>query len=121
MWDGFDKRRFQRINLQCEISIKSEEAGRPISAVTENVGLGGVCVILDEPVERFERCHVRFELDKNMPKIESYGRVVWTVPLRTPKAKKSRYDIGIEFMDMDPSIQTVLREYLIKNAEGFTD
>jgi c-di-GMP-binding flagellar brake protein YcgR len=121
MWDGFNKRRFQRINLQCEISIKSDDTQQPISAVTENIGIGGVCVVLDKPLERFDRCHVRFEIDKNLPKIESHGRVVWIVPMRDFKSKKSLFDTGIEFIDIDPSIQHVLQEYLDSNAKDLTD
>jgi c-di-GMP-binding flagellar brake protein YcgR len=121
MWDGFNKRRFQRINLQCEIAIKSDDVRQPISAITENIGIGGVCVVLDKALERFDRCHVRFEIDKNLPKIESHGRVVWTVPMSDPKSKKSLFDTGIEFVDIDPSIQSVLQDYLEKNAKEFID
>ncbi|MFA6601189.1 MAG: PilZ domain-containing protein [Candidatus Omnitrophota bacterium] len=121
MWDGFNKRRFPRVNLQCEISIQADEFAKPISAVTENVGIGGVCVILDQPLERYDRCHVRFGLGKNLPKIESHGRVMWTVPMREPRAKKSRYDTGIEFVDIDPAVQRILLEYLEQNAKDLSE
>ncbi len=117
IWDGFDKRKFPRINIHCEINIHSEEAVNPLSAVTENVGIGGVCVILDRPLGRFEMCRVRFEIDKNLPKIESEGRVVWMVPTRDPKEKKSRYDIGIEFTGIDPAMQAVLGRFLEEYVE----
>jgi Tfp pilus assembly protein PilZ len=121
MWDGFDKRRFPRINLQCEITIESHHAGRPVSAITENIGCGGVCVLLEQPLERFERCSLKLELSENMPRIETAGKVVWIVPTRDLKSKKVLYDTGIEFDDVNPDFQRSIRDFLEKNASAASE
>ncbi|MBI3306344.1 MAG: PilZ domain-containing protein [Candidatus Omnitrophica bacterium] len=112
MWDGFDKRKFPRLNLQCEILIQSDKNSPPLKTTTENVGRGGVAVILDQPLERFSRCHVRLELGSDLPKLEGDGRVVWAVPTSDGKGAKKRFDTGIEFTKLNPAEQEKLHKFL---------
>jgi hypothetical protein len=116
MWDGFNKRKFPRINVQCEITIHPESSKPPISTVTENLGVGGVCVILDESVDRFSNCKLRLNLAPHIPTLECSGRIVWIVPTRESKSRKSRYDTGIEFADMDQASSEIIRNFLMTDA-----
>ncbi len=113
MWDGFDTRKFPRLKLQCEIAIEPPDPNAPpILAMTENLGEGGVCVIQDKPLERFSRCQLRLELDKNLPRIECAGKVVWIIPRREPLGQKKRYDTGIEFQEMKPEDREKIRFFI---------
>ena len=112
MWDGFDKRKFPRLSLTCEITIHSEEEPKPISATTENLGIGGVCVFLDHALERFSTCRIKLDLGSKNPRIECAGKVVWTVPTRQVKQTKRRFDTGIEFVDLDVKEQEFIRGYI---------
>lgn len=112
MWDGFDKRKFPRLNLQCEILIQSDKQPQPLKTTTENVGRGGVAVILHRPLERFSRCHLRLELDAKDSKVEGAGRVVWSVPTSDAKGAKKRFDTGIEFTNLGPAEQERLHKFL---------
>ena len=112
MWDGFDKRKFPRVKLRCEITIQPPAPPGPINSFTQNVGAGGVCVILDASLKRFAVCRVRLEVGKDLPTIECDSRVVWSVPIGQAKSKKTQYDTGLEFLGMDPEITQVLRDYL---------
>ncbi|HXV27347.1 MAG TPA: PilZ domain-containing protein [bacterium] len=113
MWDGFDKRKFPRLRLQCEIVIEPPDANTPpIRAVTENVGEGGVCIIQDKPLERFSRCHLRLELDKDLPRIECAGKVVWNIPHREPLGRENKFDTGIEFLEMKPEDREKIRSFI---------
>ena len=113
MWDGFDKRKFPRLKLRCEILIEPPEPGTPpILATTENVGEGGVCLIQDKPLERFSRCQLRIELEKNIPKIECAGKVIWIIPRREPLGQKTRYDTGIEFQEIKPEDREKIRSFI---------
>ena len=51
MWQGIDQRRFPRAKYKCTVTIR--QAGEPtvISTVTENVGLGGVCILLEKGLD----------------------------------------------------------------------
>jgi len=117
MWDGFDKRKFPRINLRCEIEIRSDEQKKPVKAVTENVGIGGVCVILGKQLERFSRCKVRLEFDKGTPSINCDGKIVWTIPTRGVKERKFYYDTGVEFLELDDDARDKVRSYIESHVE----
>ena len=112
VWDGFNKRKFPRVNVNCDIVIHSEVQSAPISAVTENVGVGGVCVVLDQRLRRFEPCRVRLELRTKSPKISCAARVVWVVSTKSPKQRKSRFDTGIEFLDLDQESAARIQKFL---------
>ena len=111
MWDGFNKRKFPRLSLRCEITIHSEIVSAPVIAATENVGVGGVCVMLDTALERFSKCRVRLDLGHKIPDLECEGKIVWIVPTKEPKAK-TRFDVGIEFEGLEPVQIEQLRHFL---------
>lgn len=112
MWDGFNKRKFPRLNLRCEISIHPDKNIAGISAVAENVGVGGVCVILDQQLERFSGCRVRLELGDHTPEINCAGKIVWAVPTQDSASSPRRFDIGIEFVGLEASERELLRKFL---------
>ena len=63
MWDGFNKRKFPRLSVRCDVFLNLKGPSSAISTVTENLGVGGVCVVLDDAFERFEPCKVRLTLE----------------------------------------------------------
>ena len=115
MWDGFNKRKFPRLNIHCEIELSSESQQAPIRADTENMGVGGVCVILDRSLERFSKC--RITLDLKEKEISCDGKVVWIVPTREAKNSKKRFDTGIEFVELAPSETAMIRSYVEKEVQ----
>ncbi len=122
MWDGFNKRKFPRLNLRCEILIQAGDKTTPYSAVTENVGAGGVCVILDQPLERFAHCRVKLELDDRAQKLECRGKVVWAIPTAESGNRKKSFDIGIEFTDLQPVDRQLMREFIESSVKkGFRE
>ncbi len=116
MWDGFNQRKFPRVNLQCEISIQSPDLAAPIPAVTENVGAGGVCVILDKSLDRFSKCRIKLHLDGKSPLIDCEGKVVWAVPTQEIKSSQKRFDTGIEFVELESSGSQRIREFIEAHA-----
>ena len=113
MWDGFNKRKFPRLNLRCELILSSSTPPSQVVRVqTHNVGAGGVCIILDKPLERFSVLSLRLELDPNLPWIECRGKIMWSVPSREAVTKKESFDTGIEFMNLQPAQQDLIRHYV---------
>ena len=112
MWDGFNKRKFPRVRLRCEVAIRSLDAAPPIVTSTENVGAGGVCIILERELERFDTCRVRLEISEKMPPIECQGRIVWVVPTRELKSRKTRFDTGIEFVGLESEASERLKKLI---------
>ncbi|PIU41309.1 MAG: hypothetical protein COS99_06330 [Candidatus Omnitrophica bacterium CG07_land_8_20_14_0_80_42_15] len=99
MWNGMDGRRFPRANYKCAILIKRRLLSRNINTHTENIGIGGICVVLDRKLNSSEEVDLKLMLDNNLPAIECKGKVVWEVKRELP-TKKVLYDIGIEFANI---------------------
>jgi hypothetical protein len=112
MWDGFNKRKFPRLNMHCEIDIHSDEQKASIHANTENIGIGGVCVILDKPLERFSTCHIKLDLDEL--EVSCDAKVVWIVPTREVKSTRKRFDTGLEFVGLKPEHHSALLDFIEK-------
>jgi len=100
-WDGINRRRFPRANYPCLIKITSKKARFSISAHTENIGCGGICVFLARDLGRFTPVELELALPNGQPPVRSAGRTVWVVKGRYPgKKPPKRYDTGIEFVDL---------------------
>lgn len=114
MWDGFNKRKFPRLALRCEITILSDDQQtKPVLALTENLGIGGVCVIIDKALDRFSTCSLRLDLAENQPPIECKGKVVWVVPThQISKGSATQFDTGIEFSGLDTETQGRVQKYV---------
>ena len=117
VWDGFNKRKFPRLNLRCELILRSRSGDQLLRTQTENVGAGGICVILERPLERFSLLSLRLELDPKLPWIECQGKIVWTVASREAISKKERFDTGIEFVGLPPAEQELIRRYIESRVE----
>ena len=111
MWDGFNKRRFPRLAVPCEITLLGEVDGKPIKTVTENIGAGGVAVVLKKQYERFSKCRIKLKLDDKFPAIESFARIAWTIRTKA-KNKAFTYDTGIEFVDLKLQDFTLLKKFI---------
>lgn len=122
MWDGFNQRKFPRLNLKCEVRINPQDTSRVIRATTENVGVGGICLLQNQELARYSKCQITLELSPEYPKIESDGKVCWIIPHRQPLAKTTEYDTGIEFVGMKSEMRDVLRQFIEDlQSRGFKD
>lgn len=118
MWDGFNKRKFPRLNLRCELVLRNASGAQVIQTHTENLGAGGLCVMLDRALERFSTIFLRLELDSHLPWIECQGKVVWMVPSREVGSKKESFDTGIEFLGLEPAEEDLVRSYVESRVEA---
>lgn len=103
MWNGINRRKFPRASYKCLISIKKRLNAKTISTHTENVGAGGICVLIKEDLGLFQGVDLELFLDDKNPPIKSGGTVVWVVK-KSDTGKKGAYiyDTGIEFIDIRP-------------------
>ncbi len=102
MWNGINRRKFPRVHYKCIIQIKTMDSSKSLSTNTENIGEGGICVILEEDLGLFQGVNLEIDLESGMPQnIKCSGTVVWVIKKRDPKAKgKIFYDTGVEFVDI---------------------
>lgn len=111
MWDGFNKRKFPRISLDCQVSVSPQGKMKILNSKTENLGAGGVCLITSEEVSRFDRCHFKIEMPGSEA-IDGKGKVVWVIPRKVAKDPQTTYDVGIEFTDFEGDGQKRLMQFL---------
>lgn len=116
MWAGINKRKFPRANYKCTIFIKRPLLSRHIKTFTENIGIGGICVIVKYKLNNFDEVNLKLALDDGLPPIECSGKVVWKVKRELP-TKKVLYDTGIEFVGLKPEN----RQRIEKAIEGIRD
>lgn len=110
MWDGINRRKFPRANYKCLISIKKRLNAKTISTQTENIGAGGICVLLKEDLGLFQGVDVELFLDENRPPVKCGGTVVWVVKKSSLKKSGTIYDTGVEFIDMRPEDREKISE-----------
>lgn len=104
MWQGIDQRKFPRVNYRCLIKVSrgsDDEDQRIMETHTENIGVGGICVVVDEKFELFETVSIELVLNGEKEPIECGGTVCWVVTRHPAKSSEElKYDVGIEFKDI---------------------
>lgn len=116
MWEGIERRRFPRISYPCWIKIKKKMSSSEYFTHTENIGCGGICVILKESLSLFQELELELDLEDMRPFVKCEGRVVWVIKRAQYRLRRpSCFDIGIEFVNLKPEdrtrIQNLIREY----------
>ncbi len=99
-WAGLDQRVFPRYSTPCDITISG--GGKTIKTKTQNIGIGGVCVILGEALEKLSEVKLHIVLEASTPTIDCRAKVVWMIPGKELSSPKKHYDTGFEFLDLDP-------------------
>src|SRR3989338_11631550 len=103
MWNGINRRKFPRANYKCLITIRKRLTSKTIATQTENIGAGGICVIIKEDLGLFQGVDLELHLEDNRPPVKCGGTIVWVVKKSELKQKGGfLYDTGIEFIDIRP-------------------
>lgn len=114
MWNGINKRKFPRCDLALELNISFGKKIKYIATRTENLGIGGVCLLLDMPLEPFNEISLKMPLDDEQVPIECNGRVMWIVQRHKKHPKNSTYDVGIEFVNISREDKDRIVRFLTK-------
>ena len=106
--------------------IASDEGGAKdvILTHTENVGIGGICLILRQDIKMFTIVELELDLLDLGNHIKCQGKIVWNVQRKTEANNKPMfYDIGIEFADVTDEERHRLEKIiqrLVRNIEETT-
>jgi len=116
-WDGLDRRKFPRVKYPCLVIIKNgaEQDKEVILSHTENIGIGGVCIILKKNVKMFTLVELELDLLDMGEHIKCKGKVVWNVQRKNDAKKKPAfYDVGIEFDSLTDSETQRVEDVVIR-------
>ena len=109
-YKGSEKRRFVRARFPCKIVIQTPRE-QVIKTHTENIGAGGVRVIIDTKLIISSTVGLQIYLGDEA--ISCEGRVVWAVDNQGPAASEPlKVDTGIEFYKIDEESQRVTRNFV---------
>ena len=101
-WDGLNRRKFPRVIYPCLVVVHTNHDQKDsILAHTENIGNGGICVILKKEIKMFAPVEVELDLLDMAEHIRCSGKVVWVIRRKESEPAKPRhYDVGIEFLNL---------------------
>ena len=117
MWQGIDQRRFPRAQYKCVVGLRQPGGASTVSAVTENIGMGGVCVLLDKGLDIFSPVELDLTLNDGKGLLRVKGTIVWVVRRREFR-KGPCFDTGIEFADLSAEDKARIEAVLDKANPG---
>ena len=111
-WGGLNRRKFPRVNYPCLITLRhQDEKPEVILTHTENIGIGGVRVIIKRSLNLFAPIELELDLLDTGNHIKCKGKIVWVIRRKSNEQKKPLfYDIGIEFSNLPFADQRRLEE-----------
>ena len=101
IWEGIDKRKFPRAQYETRILITNKGEDEVFETTTENVGAGGICVVLGKEFDLFKATQIEMHIPEKNRVIKCSGTIVWVIRKRLSMDPPDfKYDIGIEFIDI---------------------
>lgn len=116
MWQGIDQRRFPRAQYQCTVHLSQQGTPSAIATVTENIGLGGVCILLEKGLDIFSPVEVELRLTDGRPPLRVKGTIVWVVRRRDLR-KGPSFDTGVEFAELSPEDKARIEALIAKMVQ----
>lgn len=119
-WEGLDRRKFPRVSYPCLVTIRDEnDKQNTLLTHTDNIGIGGVCVIVKQNIKIFTPVDIELDLMDMGNHIKCKGKVVWNVRRKADDSQKPLfYDLGIEFNQLTDEqlkqVEDVLKKLALK-------
>ncbi len=119
-WEGLNRRRFPRVNYPCMVTVwQADDNSKVFLTHTENLGVGGICVVFNWRVELFTPVTLEIDLMDMDDHVRCKGKVVWSVQHKEPDSRKPvSFDVGVEFVDLRDEDRTRI-ETIIKKLTKY--
>ena len=104
--DNFNRRSGPRVVLAIPVSYRVDQT--IATAVTLNIGAGGLAVRTMNPLRPPAKVHTRFRLPGSALDVEAQCRVAWSDP---------RVGMGLQFERVDPADQAAIDDYVDRHLE----
>ena len=110
-----ERRRFPRLitSADVEYTILEKKALQEKDTVSKNISAGGICLIAYEKVGLGSLLDLKIRLEDINETLEVKGRVVWSSYFTFDADKKDRYDLGIEFIEINESDRQKISKYIL--------
>ncbi|MBI4309107.1 MAG: PilZ domain-containing protein [Candidatus Omnitrophica bacterium] len=115
-----NRRKFPRLVYPCLVKVSSKDQTPDVFLThTENIGVGGICVIVKKEIKLFSSVDIEIDLIDEVDHIVASGRVIWMVKRKAIEPfKPSFYDTGIEFENLNdkhkPKLDAAINKFIRK-------
>ncbi|MDP3786645.1 MAG: PilZ domain-containing protein [Candidatus Omnitrophota bacterium] len=100
-WAGINTRKSVRVSFECTVIVKKARSSLVFRSATENMSVGGVCVILEKELLKNTPVEVELSLPDDLPPAKCTGKIMWSAKRnKYTKKKSSQFDTGIEFIEV---------------------
>lgn len=102
-WAGINTRtrKSVRVFFECTVIVKKARSSIVFHSATENMSMGGVCIILEKELLRNTPVELELSLPDDLPCVKCTGKIMWSTKRnKYTKKKLSQFDTGIEFVDV---------------------
>ena len=113
LYIGSEMRLFKRIKYHVQVNL-AVARGKKLVADTQDLSLGGICMITDIPLDADAEVNVVLPLLKIRKKIPVQGRVAWVshIDVHSMTRFADRYRVGLEFTGLDKEQRNMLAKEL---------
>lgn len=118
MWTGLESRKFPRLKTNCQIFLQNDSERKSLISSTENIGVGGLCVIINQPLSKMSQVKIELDLQDGKEPIQCEGRVAWTVRKRSFNLMEHGHDTGIEFVNLSAEAARRIQELVGRFVAG---
>ena len=122
-WEGMDRRKFSRVMYPCmvKITISAGQSEAEILTHTENIGQGGLCIIIKKEIKLFTPVDMEVDLldIERAHSSQRQGGLECSPQIRSKRSSPCFMSIGIEFTEMSKADHDHLQknlQQLIKNG-----
>ena len=103
-----NRRVFPRVSLDVVVNC-----GQSAIAHSRDISEGGLCLIVDRPMEEGKMLHLSFTLPGQTGKIDGFGKIVWS-----RKALTQHHLVGVQFWDVHDQDKKSILDYLSQQLES---
>jgi c-di-GMP-binding flagellar brake protein YcgR len=113
-----ERRQFVRLNVLTDISYAKRLPSEAIKlSLSKNIGAGGICLIVYEPLQKSEVLDLKIYLPEGSKPVSAVGKVVWTKEFSMGDGPKNkRYDAGIEFIEIGKEDLNKIQKYVFSHV-----
>lgn len=110
-----ERRKFVRLDTRLPVTYEVMPGSPSQPSVTKDIGGGGVCVFLKEPLKPGARLRVKIKLPDQEAAIEFTAEIAWCEQYEViGKTRRERsIEAGVRFLEVDPADQQALMRHCI--------
>lgn len=108
-----ERRRFVRLNILVDVAYTQHNFPKAKKiTVTKNISRGGICFVGYDKLEESDVIDLKVYLPPGQTQIVAVGKVVWVKEFTIGDTQNKRYDVGVEFIDINEQDLKMVERYM---------